>query len=77
MLPIVISRQQTEEATEPETRPLWTVVEVAEYLQLNPETIRQMARKSKIPCIKVGRVWRFQRGEIKLWIQQQGKTSSV
>ncbi|MEI7847418.1 MAG: helix-turn-helix domain-containing protein [Chloroflexota bacterium] len=52
---------------------LWTVDEVAEYLRLNPETIRQMARKSKIPSIKMGRVWRFRKIDIKAWVQQQNK----
>ncbi len=75
MLPIKMNQQQNKVA-EQETRPLWTVAEVAEYLRLNPETVRQMARQSKIPCIKVGRVWRFQRVEIKMWIQLQEKIVS-
>lgn len=47
------------------TEPLWTVVEVANYLRLKRETVRLMARANKIPAIKVGKVWRFRASEIK------------
>jgi excisionase family DNA binding protein len=43
------------------TDPLWTVEDVAAYLQLQPETIRSMARRGELPAIKIGKVWRFQK----------------
>lgn len=43
---------------------LWTVEEVAEYLKLQPETIRSMARRGELPAIKLGKVWRFQKTAI-------------
>ncbi len=46
------------------TDPLWTVEEVADYLQLQPETIRCMARRGELPALKIGKVWRFQRQAI-------------
>ena len=46
------------------TEPLWTVEELAEYLKLEPATIRSMAREGRLPGIKVGRVWRFRRVEL-------------
>jgi len=45
--------------------PLWTVQDVANYLRLEQETVRMMARAKKIPAIKVGKVWRFKVGDIK------------
>jgi excisionase family DNA binding protein len=51
------------------TEPLWTVDDVALYLRLNPETVRGMARQGKIPCIKVGKSWRFRSNQIKRWLQ--------
>ncbi len=39
--------------------PLWTVEDVAGYLQLQPDTIRGMARRGELPAIKLGKVWRF------------------
>ncbi len=47
------------------TEPLWTVQDVANYLRLEQETVRMMARAKKIPAIKVGKVWRFRVGDIK------------
>ena len=44
--------------------PLWTVEDVADYLKLQPETIRNMARRGELPAIKIGKVWRFQRQAI-------------
>jgi excisionase family DNA binding protein len=45
--------------------PLWTVEEVAEYLRLQPETVRAKARKGELPAYKVGkRMWRFDFKEI-------------
>jgi len=54
-----------------DTEPLWTVEDVAGYLRLEPETIRVMAREEKIPAIKVGRVWRFNKNSLKAWLMQQ------
>ena len=55
-----------------ETEPLWTVDDVADYLRLNPETVRVMARRGELPSIKVGRrVWRFKISEIKDWLKSQ------
>ena len=44
--------------------PLWTVEDVACYLKLQPETIRAMARRGKLPALKIGKVWRFQKNAI-------------
>ena len=46
------------------TSPLWTVDEVADYLKLQPETIRSMARRGELPAIKLGKVWRFRKAAI-------------
>jgi excisionase family DNA binding protein len=43
---------------------LWTVEDLAEYLKLQPETIRSMARRGELPAIKLGKVWRFQKTAI-------------
>jgi excisionase family DNA binding protein len=48
----------------PSTDPLWTVEDVANYLKLQPETIRSMARRGELPALKIGKVWRFQKTAI-------------
>jgi len=45
--------------------PLWTVEDVADYLKLQPETIRSMARRGELPALKIGKVWRFHRYSIR------------
>lgn len=47
------------------TEPLWTAKDVADYLRLKPETVRMMARKRKLPAMKVGKAWRFRVSDIK------------
>jgi excisionase family DNA binding protein len=48
-------------SSNPDYEPLWTVDEVAQFLNFKPGTIREMARKGKLPAIKVGREWRFRK----------------
>jgi excisionase family DNA binding protein len=49
----------------PISESLWTVEEIAEYLRLQPETVRAKARKGELPAYKVGkRMWRFDIKEI-------------
>jgi excisionase family DNA binding protein len=50
---------RTENIFTPVSESLWTVDEVAEYLKLQPDTIRSMARRGELPAIKLGKVWRF------------------
>jgi excisionase family DNA binding protein len=57
--------------------PLWTVEDVADYLQLQPETIRSMARRGELPAIKLGKVWRFQRNAIHSMILSQDLTNTL
>lgn len=33
---------------------LWTVAEVAEYLRLNPETVRRWIREGRLEAVKLG-----------------------
>jgi len=44
-----------------DTKPLWTVRDVANYLSLTPETVRAMARRGELPALKIGKVWRFKK----------------
>jgi excisionase family DNA binding protein len=51
--------------------PLMTIEQVAQFLQLQPETVRTMARQGRIPALRVGRLWRFDRKQIELWLTDQ------
>lgn len=50
------------------TEPLWTVEDVAQYLRLDPETVRTLTRQKKLPGMKVGKVWRFRKAEILVFL---------
>jgi PTS system nitrogen regulatory IIA component len=41
-----------------------TVQEVADYLRIDIRTVYRLAKRGDIPCKKIGRQWRFNRGEI-------------
>jgi len=56
---------------------LYTVEDVAEVLQFQPETIRQMAREARLPARKVGKAWRFDQNEIDSWIRSQQSTAPI
>ncbi len=59
------------QALQDPTPPLWTVEQVAAYLNFVPETVRNMARGGQIPSIKVGkRAWRFDPEQIQAWLEK-------
>ena len=47
---------------------IMTTNEVAGYLKLHPITICKYASEGKIPGIRIGRVWRFDKEVINKWI---------
>jgi len=52
---------------------IMTTKEIAEYLKLHPITICKFAAEGKIPAIRIGRVWRFDKEEIDKWINSASK----
>ncbi len=51
---------------------IMTVDETARFLRIHPETLREKARQGKIPAMKVGRAWRFQRERLEQWLAEGG-----
>ena len=50
---------------------IMTLEEVASYLRVSERTIYEWAQKKKIPCGKLGTVWRFKRDDIQKWINDR------
>jgi excisionase family DNA binding protein len=50
--------------------PLMTVQEVARYLQVTPSTVRAMAKRGKLPAIKIGRIWRFKFSSLQIMLKE-------
>ncbi len=49
---------------------LMTVEELAIYLRVTKRTIYRLLKQGKIPVIKVGRQWRFEKARIDEWLHQ-------
>ena len=52
---------------------LWTVEDLAEYLQVEKKTIYDWVHKREIPFLKVHRLVRFRPKEVKAWLSYQNK----
>jgi excisionase family DNA binding protein len=49
---------------------IMTTKEVAGYLKLHTITICKLSKEGKIPSIRIGRVWRFDKDVIDKWISK-------
>ena len=54
-----------------------TVAELAAYLRVPKSTIYKLAQERRLPGLKVGRHWRFQRAAIDRWLQEQSGNSTA
>ncbi len=45
-----------------------TTKEIAKYLKLHEITICKLSKEGKIPSLRIGRVWRFDKQAIDQWI---------
>lgn len=53
----------------------WVCLEdIAEYLGVNKDTIRNWIKKTDIPAHKIGRQWKFKLSEVDEWIKS-GKSA--
>ena len=55
---------------------IMTTREIANYLRLHELTICKLAGEGKIPAIRIGRLWRFDKEVIDRWINKGGKIQS-
>lgn len=54
-----------------EHRPLWTVREVATFLQISEDRAGLMARRGEIPSHKIGHARRYRPAEIERYVDRQ------
>jgi len=50
---------------------LMTIREIADYLRLSKVTVYKMTRQGKIPALKIGKQWRYNKSEIDSWVKQK------
>lgn len=48
-----------------------TVKQVAEYLQIDPQSVYKMAQRDKIPCTKIAGQWRFKKSILEEWLTKK------
>ncbi len=48
-----------------------TALEVAAFLRVPKSTVYKLARLGQLPASKVGKHWRFLRGDVQRWIHGQ------
>jgi nitrogen PTS system EIIA component len=54
---------------------LMGIKEVAAYLKINKATAYHWAQAGRLPGIKIGRIWRFRRDDIDLWLDENMRTA--
>lgn len=56
-----------------------TTEEVMDYLQINLRTVYRLIRAGRIPAVRIGRQWRFQKADIDTWLERnrsRGRSST-
>jgi excisionase family DNA binding protein len=48
--------------------PLLTAEEAAVHLRVHTKTLQRMARQHRIPCIRLGKYWRFRLSTLDDWL---------
>ncbi len=52
-------------------KPVMSAREVAHLLDVDEITVYRLARRQKLPAFKVGNQWRFDRGALEQWMNEQ------
>lgn len=53
-----------------------SLAEIAEYIGVSKDTIRNWIKNSNMPAHKVGRLWKFRKSEIDAWISEKNANCS-
>jgi excisionase family DNA binding protein len=53
--------------------PLLTAKEAAELLRVHVKTIQKLAREKRLPCVRMGKYWRFRLSALDHWVTAQQK----
>jgi|SRR5450631_3537445 len=48
--------------------PLITAEEAADHLLMHVKTVQKMAREGRVPCIRMGKYWRFRLSALNQWV---------
>jgi excisionase family DNA binding protein len=51
--------------------PLLSAEEAAEHLRIHVKTIQKLAREQRVPCVRMGKYWRFRLSALDRWVSAQ------
>lgn len=51
--------------------PLLTAEEAAIHLRIHTKTLQKLARARIVPCIRMGKYWRFHLSALDAWLREQ------
>jgi excisionase family DNA binding protein len=54
---------------------LMDTADVARYLKMHPKTITSMVERGELKAYKVGRHWRYRKGDIDAYLEERQNTS--
>lgn len=56
--------------------PLLSADEAAKHLRVHVKTLQRFARERRVPCVRMGKYWRFRLSALDAWVAaQQNQTS--
>ena len=50
---------------------LMDIREVAKYLRVKDSTVYTWAQEGKLPAFRLGRLWRFRRDDLEIWLENK------
>jgi excisionase family DNA binding protein len=45
--------------------------EAAKLLRVHPKTLQALARRGEVPCLRMGKYWRFRESSLDAWVQSK------
>jgi excisionase family DNA binding protein len=51
--------------------PLLSAEEAAGYLRIHVKTLQKLARERRVPCVRMGKYWRFRLSALDAWVTAQ------
>jgi len=48
--------------------PLLTADEAADHLRIHVKTLQRLAREQRVPCVRMGKYWRFRLSSLDHWV---------
>jgi excisionase family DNA binding protein len=56
--------------------PLLTAEEAATHLRMHVKTLQKLAREGRVPCVRMGKYWRFRLSSLDQWLTAQHNRNS-